>query len=437
MKKKLILLFVSLIMVNGTFCQNVPIITAQNVAKNFYYERAYNHDNNAKYSDIHLSFIQAETASNDSIYYVFNNNANKGWIIVSAQQNAIPVLAYSFEGAFDTIKANQPPAFKYWLNIYKTQIQYAISHNLIADTAIASKWTYYNSNAAKSSPKQIQSVGPLLSTEWAQDCNYNAMCPQDNTTSCPGNPPPTASPCGRVWAGCVALAMAQVMKYWNYPESGNGSHIDHTNYGSLAAFFSATTYNWANMPNNITSSNSDVATLIYHCGIACNMDYGPCGSGSTTSDAINALTSYFKYDPSAYYKNKDDNGYSDATWSNMITADLNNNFPVIMGGCDPSSDCHEWVCDGYDSPNHFHMNWGWGWTGGGNYCYVSAIIPNSIPPQPNYTSSQDAIFNLAPPCGTTLSGPDVTGSFEDRCTIYLEPGFNSTAGGTFHAKIVP
>jgi hypothetical protein len=432
MKKQLILIVSSLIiMVNGAFSQTVPINKAQKVAKNFYYERAYNHDNNVKYNNVQIDAIKTEIAGNDSVYYIFKVNANKGWIIVSAQQNVIPVLAYSLEGEFDTVKANQPPAFKYWLNNYKSQIQYAISHNITADTFATAKWTYYNSyNATKGSPKQINSISPLLQTTWKQCGYYNDLCPIDANSVCGDSP-------NRVPVGCVATAMAQVMKYWNYPESGSGSHINaYRNYGTLAGLFSATTYNFANMPNNVTSSNSDVATLMYHCGIAVDMNYGPTGSGAYTRDAKNALLWYFRYDLTAYYRNKDDDGYTDAAWNNLIINDLNNNFPVIMGGQDASlEEGHEYVCDGYDSPNYFHFNWGWGWPSGGNYCYVSAIIPTGS--GYNFSSGQDAIFNLAPPCGQTLNSPDVTGSFEDRCTIYLESGFNTSAGGTFHAKIVP
>mgnify|MGYP001497895031 CR=1 FL=1 len=429
MKKSIIItVFVSLIALCG-FSQSVSVNIAQNVAKNFYFEHGIGHDSTLKYSTLQLSYIKTEKVGNDSIYYVFNVNGNKGWIIVSAQQNVVPVLAYSLGGIFDTVKANQPPAFKYWLNNYTAQIRYAINQNLNADASINTMWSYYNSNnVSKNNPKPL-SIGPLLQTTWAQCGYYNDLCPVDASSVCGDN---------RVPVGCVATAMAQVMKYWNYPASGTGSHSTSTNYGTLAAFFSSTTYNYANMPNNVTSSNSDVATLMYHCGISVDMDYGPDGSGAYTEDAKNAFLWYFKYDLSAYYRNKDDDGYSDAAWSSLITTNLNNGFPVIMGGQDNSSgEGHEWVCDGYSTANYFHMNWGWGWSGGGNYCYINAIIPNSTPPQPNYTSGQDAIFSLAPPCGTTLDAANTTGTYEDRCTIYLAPGFSTQSGGTFHARIVP
>ena len=39
------------------------------------------------------------------------------------------------------------------------------------------------------------------------------MCPED-----------FEGPGGNVYAGCVAISMAQVMYYWGYPEWGYGSH---------------------------------------------------------------------------------------------------------------------------------------------------------------------------------------------------------------------
>ena len=247
-----------MILINGAFSQNVPIITAQNVAKNFYFERAVNHNPTLRYANINLTNILTKTRGSNNIYYVFNVDSGRGWIVTAAQQNVVPILAFSTEGNFDTVKANQPPAFKYWMKNYESQINYAIDNNIQADSAISNKWTYLNSNSAINTPKQIQSVGPLLQTTWAQNCYYNAMCPVDNTTSCTGGGIP--SPCGHVWVGCVAEAMGQVMKYWSYPETGTGSHIDATSYGNLYANFGTTIYAWPNMPNNVTSANTDAPT---------------------------------------------------------------------------------------------------------------------------------------------------------------------------------
>ena len=70
--------------------------------------------------------------------------------------------------------------------------------------------------------------------------------------------------------------MAQIMKYWNYPEQGTGfKSYDHETYGTLSANFGGTYYNWNAMPTYVNNPNEAVAELMYHCGVAVEMGYGP------------------------------------------------------------------------------------------------------------------------------------------------------------------
>jgi hypothetical protein len=233
-------------------------------------------------------------------------------------------------------------------------------------------------------PNQVlsdgRSVNPLLGTTWNQSCFYNELCPSD--------PNAPYGYCGHVPVGCVALAMAQVMKYWDYPVSGTGSHSYYASpYGWQSADFGNTTYEWDNMPGSLNNDNLSVATLIYHCAVSVNMQFGPNGSGAFTGDARNSLVNYFDYDAEAAFIYK--SSYSDPVWESMLRDELDMGRPVIYRG--QGTGGHAWVCDGYAADNYFHMNWGWGGYANG-YFYLSALNPAGN----NFNSNQAAIMGIVP-----------------------------------------
>lgn len=416
--KKILNIIGLLFLCNLISGQTVPVKNALKVAKNFFYESAYLQDNSKKFNDINLNLYYTETADKDSIYYAFNSINNNGWIVVAAQQNITPVLAYSLNGSFDTTKATQPPAFIYWMNNYKEQIKCAVKDKAPINKEVKSQWEEYDT--VKSIIKSGKGVSQLLTTTWNQNCYYNALCPYDADAS--------AYYCDRVAAGCVAVAMAQVMKYWNYPYQGQNSHsYSDPIYGTQSANFGNTVYDWTNMPDYLTSSNTAVARLIYHCGVAVNTTYNIAengGSGAYLSDAASVMKTYFNYTNSGFHY-KDD--FSAAEWNNKLTNELNNKRPVLYRG-----GTHAFVCDGFEGINYFRFNWGWGGSCDG-YFYLNSLTPCS---SHNYTSDQGAIFDLYPdvPCGQTQSSPNTTGVIEDRCIIYFKPGFTSKS---LRARVVP
>lgn len=427
MKIKIFAIVIFTLSVNLLYSQTVPPEMAGKVAKNFFMERAMAADSSMKKIVFKPELALMVTANADSLYYVFNIGANAGWIIISAQLNTIPVLAYSFSGTFDTVSSNRPPAMNAWLVSYQEQIKYAVREKKTPYKEAREQWDYYsNFDAAKSPLKDILSVSPLLSTTWNQGSGWNAYCPAD-----------ASGPGGRVWAGCVAVAMAQVMKYWSYPTIGSGSaSYNSGTYGVLSANFGATEYNWANMPLN--TYNNDVALLLYHCGVAVRMGYGPTGSSASLystvgQDAIDALTVNFKYHSSANYKYK--SSHTASAWNSLVVVEIDNGRPVIYRGENSSEEGHAFVVDGYQTSSYFHINWGWSGAYNSEYFYFSDLTPGSY----NFNLDQGAIFSLYPnvPCGTTLSGANTTGIYEDRCYIRLTPGFSTPSGGSFRAKVVP
>lgn len=150
------------------------------------------------------------------------------------------------------------------------------------------------------------------------------------------------------------------------------------------------------MPNQLSESNAEVARLIYHCGVAVEMDFGPSGSGAYTQDVATALKRYFKYQESVYRAEKAD--YSDTQWKALIRSELDAHQPVLYAGSGTGG--HAFVCDGYQSSDYFHFNWGWGGSHDG-YFYLSGLTPDDD----NYSYQQAAVLAIQPAMTPELSFP--------------------------------
>lgn len=328
-----------------------------------------------------FSEVRAVEKDGLAMYYILNIEGG-GYVLVAADDACEPILGYSDTGKF--VYPIDSPAVRYWLGTYEDQLLLAREKNISSAAkrplwddiraGIFSRWDF------------TRAVSPLLATTWNQDTYYNQSCPAD-----------AAGPNGHAYAGCAATAMGQVMKKWNHPAQGTISHsyVENT-YGTLSANFGATTYNWASMPNSLTTYNSAVATLLYHCGVGVDMDYGPYASSANamTNDAMEV---FFGYNPAAQWQWR--STYSDPTWISMMQGDLTAGRPVIYSGYNSGyTTGHTFVMDGFNASNYFHINWGWG----GSYDGYFAL--NSLIPLTGYDYSyfQWAYFNLYP--GATISG---------------------------------
>ena len=336
----------------------------------------------------------------DAAFYVFNTP--NGFVIVSADDCATPILGYSNEGQFDV--ENIPIQLQEYLQDFVEQIQYGIVNHLEADERTVQQWELVKTIGWLTNIRTDETVEPLVSTIWNQNCYYNAMCPEDEN-----------GPCGRVYAGCVATAMAQIMRYWSYPERGTGS-LSYTppGYPEQSVNFGATTYDWGNMPNSLEASSSPeqisaVATLIWHCGVSTYMQYGYDGSGTVLY--YNTLIDYFNYSDelSMDYRNN----YSDASWKAKLKDCLSLGRPIYYCGSSVMS-AHAFVCDGYDNNDMFHFNLGWSGSHNGYYA-INALY--------GYNSSQLACFNIHPQGETTNYVINVSASNDE--------GGSVSGGGTF------
>lgn len=303
-------------------------------------------------ADPQLVYTHTMDGQQNGLPTLYVYNLDNGFVIISADDAAEPVVGYSDEGRFnpDQIPCNM----RSFLNGYAREIGVLREHDA------PSKWQY----AFVSQPKDTLTgviVGPLLTTRWSQDTLYNDMCPAD-----------TAGPNGHTYTGCVATAMAQVIRYWEYPTVGNGEYgYEHNyegvlegcgNYGYLYANFGNTTYDYAHMPDVLDESSTAeevaaVATLMFHCGVSVNMMYGVQGSGAIGIMSAKALRNYFRYPSNVKAVARDNYTYQE--WHELINHELDEQAPVFYGGNDADEGGHAFVCDGYSDDNYYHINWGW------------------------------------------------------------------------------
>jgi hypothetical protein len=399
MKKFICLLIASLVIVNFLFADPVETGLASKVAKNFYLQSI----NNKGLSEVNLSLAYTEKSLSVSllkntgaqdlpVFFIFNVNENDGFVIVSADNDVTPVLGYSVTGRYTG--RNLPPAFRKLLEKYKEEILYVIANDLQADDEIESNWEKLENGKPLNPLKDAKAVNPLMSTTWNQSPYENEMCPAD-----------AAGPGGHCVTGCPATAMAQIMKYWKYPASGTGFHSYNTNYGTLSADFGSTTYDWDAMPNHLNSSNNAVALIMFHCGVAVEMTYGPDGSygwviendnqGSHPVCSQTAYKTYFGYSPNMTGSVRAT--HSDAEWVQMLKTDLDAGRPIQYAGFGNVGG-HTWVCDGYDNAEYFHMNWGWGGSGDGFY-EINALNPGTM----TFNDNTQALFGIQPSQSTSTS----------------------------------
>ena len=285
----------------------------------------------------------AVTESGRPSFHVFNGTSG-GFVIVSACNLTSPILGYAETGAFNT--ENIPDGLAYFLDGYGQSVDFAEERLKKADFVIAQEWENLERCGKTQTMKSVV-VQPLIATHWDQDCYYNSCCPKDE-----------AGPCGNVYAGCVATSMAQVMKYWNHPEHGTGSHSYNSYlYGTQYVDFGATTYHWDEMPESLSHNENFVSTLIYHCGVSVDMNYGNMASGAMHQNIPPAMSSYFGYGTS-HNLFRDDYPYDE--WVTMMRDALDMGIPILYAGQDGGSQGHSFICDGYDDNGLFHINWSWG-----------------------------------------------------------------------------
>ena len=355
---KIIVLFT---FISVLICRPVDIESASNVSKNFFESRTGNVYN--------TSNIQTIVEDGETLLYIFILDPI-GFIIVSGNDAAMPILGYSFENEFK--EDGLPIQLDWMFDQYKNEIMELYANNSIASDEIRQKWNLYSSQFNHQVSRSVQ---PLLSCNWDQGSPWNDMCPEDSD-----------GPGGNVLVGCVAVSMAQVMYYWGYPQVGSGDHgYNHWSYGYQYANFQDAFYDYDNMADNYGTDAT--ALLLYHAGVSVNMGYGVDGSGAgvfgSNPSTYYAMRNYFLFKNTMAQVFPED--YSTSVYRAILQEDLDNNRPIIYVGYSNDGG-HAWNIDGYDD-DYFHCNWGWGGYQNG-YFLLSSLN--------GFNSGQGAIINIEP-----------------------------------------
>ncbi len=381
MKRFFFLLIVAVVTMQA-FAANVDRITAQAKAETFLKTQA---SQGRFMSSAPVKFVSERTVTNSSnvtvpVYYIFNTESC--FIVVSGETRGEEILAVG-DAPIDL--NNIPANMQYWLDNYKQQIEYLQAHpGMVVQTM----------SQSMKAPSRAQNVSPLLTARWDQAAPFYNQCIFNNV---------------QCLTGCPATSLAQVFYYWKYPTAATPSLSGYTSSGYTIPSLPSTTFDWANMKDfygywgtsGTAAQKAAVATLMRYIGQAEHMDYGPNGSGisSSRTDLISTACKTFGYDSNvrAIYKQNyyGSNIYSDSQWASMIQAELEAGHPIVYCGLSNNGG-HAFNVDGYTvSTNKYHINWGWSGSGNGDFA-LNAFTDSE---GDTYNQYQSMVIGIQPPGG--------------------------------------
>ena len=308
-------------------------------------------------------------------YYIFNFNDSTGYAIVGGDDRMPAIVGYSDKGTLNP--DNLPVNLKSFLAAYKATIESVEKGDTSAVKNVKA--------AMKREAGSYTPIAPLLGgIEWSQNAPFNNLCPKYDGKH-------------NAVTGCVATAMAQIMRYWKYPSSlleGIPAYVSHRYNIPIDSIPNGIGYDWDNMPEkhfrDLTNNQAfAVATLMQHIGASVKMDYGP-ESAAFDKDIIPALTHYFGYDKDII-KKLDRTNFEWEDWNKILQDELGKKRPMYYSGS-TLFERHAFVCDGMDSDGYYHINWGWGADNG--YFDITILSPgdNFI----RYNRGNIAILGIVP-----------------------------------------
>ena len=360
------------------------------------------------------------------VAYYFNIDQG-GWVILSGSTVSHPVIAYSEYGTLDP--ANYSPAMESWMADYCQMIVDAQNRQVEPTEDIYKEWNTLFSHSLDPFP-QSKDQQWLVATQWNQSNPYNFYCPVLGGQHC--------------LVGCVATAMAQVVRYYQFPTIGKSSKSyrepytidgDNTVYyrPPVSINFSQTYYDYANMPSVLTSSSDSVeikatALLCFHLGVAVDMEYGTTGSAAYHDAVATAMRRYFKYKQGTpRYRSE----FSDQEWMDTLGSEIRAHRPVLYSAASSIGDGrdaagHQFICDGINpsQSNLFHFNWGWG-----GYCdgwFDMSTINGLDPSSYNFCLRQFGLFGVEPPNDSNrYVGVHTTDITAEALPAYPNPAFST------------
>lgn len=372
----------------------VSVDNAKQLAADFF--SASSLDRLASTDALDLAYI-CGTASHP-LYYVFNAHEGLGYIIISADDCATPVLGYSLEDRYNA--ATMPPAMSWMMHGLESEIKAAPS--LQKPVPLAERRLMVRS-AARSNGQIL-----LATPQWRQEAPFNRHIP------------------GNALTGCVGTAMAMIMKYHKFPEHGTGSY-------NGVSFDVA--YDWDNMRmDNYRSGYSDaeaeaVSTLIYHTAASIGTQFGYSGSSAYEVKVPAALINYFGYDPGVSYKKRSETP-TQAEFDLLVENEIRGGRPVLYCGQDVTAG-HAFVVDGYDPLTRMiHVNWGWGGADGNNNggWYASTALNPTVSQSHSFNNLTTIIYNIKPGDGSNSAWSPLHITADGR-----QPGMSSDLSGDLAA----
>lgn len=366
MKRRLLLLFVLFSMAFWSVAERIDVATARKIAENV----AASNTGGLRSASSELSLIYAAAPGQEknalrstgavdgaADYFVFNIGANKGFVIVSGDDRAYPVLGQSDEGTFEP--DNLPENLRAMLAYYQNQISWAERNDVIPSADVQAEWGRYLAGSLRSSGEEV-----LYETaHWSQGDPYNRKTPIINGQ--------------HAVTGCVATAWAIAMKYNEWPVAANSETRVNTYWQQPVEY--PQQYDWDNMlmeynRGQYTDEQADaIATLMWNIGANVDMNYGVDGSGASSSSAAQKAVEVFGYSKKCRYLSKSDYRWSE--WKSILRNELDEKRIVLYSGSN-SDGGHAFVCDGYKDGEAFHINWGWGNSHG--YYLLTALDPDGL-----------------------------------------------------------
>lgn len=336
---------------------------------------------------------ELKLANNRSEFYVFNDRANGGYVVVSGDERMPDVLAYSYDGQIDV--NNMPCNMQAWLEEYAEQVKYLRAHP--------------EAKITRRAATERENIDPMLKCWFNQGIPndsrgyYNLKCPKVGDSYC--------------YTGCVATAMAQIMYYYQWPKQTTDTIPGY----KIGVRFDMpaipiTTIDWNNILNEYrfeeTYSDSQIdaiSTLMLLCGCSVQMDYWITESGAKIDDARKAFPNYFGYDDMIEGVRRD--RYNTDEWEQLMYDELKDRRPVLYSGHPVDNySGHVFVLDGYVD-GYFHVNWGWG--GAESY-----VLMTDVEGWRDYVEDHYAVIGIQP---SSFDSPNRYAVFENgKMTFYYD-----------------
>jgi hypothetical protein len=315
-----------------------------------------------------------------SLCFIFSLNPN-GYIVIPASYDLPPVIAYSFTSNFQNY-ADENPLYDM---LYADLTLRLDNLDLIPTGLIEERhhqWDSYLQGSPVTTgrfeqwpPEGSTPTEGWVLTNWDQGAPYNNFCPLDLVNG------------GRSYAGCPAVAMAQIINYhtttndiaftdsddYHHTYGGNNYWIDNDyitydfpSFPELNTYLDTLQYHYE---NQIPPTTNDKASLIFACGVAATQVYNAHGSG--TFGVNQAYDAYQRFNCTTIeLLDESDPDLYERLSSNMKDA-LPAHLAIVNEGWTSG---HNLVVDGYNTDNFYHLNFGWSGSYDGWY-----LIPDELP----------------------------------------------------------